>query len=95
MYGVTTILHTHLRSLDFHPHIHVVMPGAGINLKTGLWRVKKMGYLFSHKALAKEDYAERVKIVPYDDGWPGFEEKVLKVQKISKITKGYVFSKFL
>jgi hypothetical protein len=51
--GFTTILHTHSRSLDFHPHIHVLMPGAGINLKTGLWRVKKKGYLFSHKALAK------------------------------------------
>lgn len=51
--GFTTILHTHSRTLDFHPHIHVVMPGAGINLKTGLWRVKKTGYLFSHKALAK------------------------------------------
>ena len=51
--GFTTILHTHSRTLDFHPHIHVVIPGASINLKTGLWRVKKSGYLFSHKALAK------------------------------------------
>jgi hypothetical protein len=51
--GLTTILHTHSRSLDYHPHIHVVMPGASINKKTGLWRVKSSGYLFSHKALAK------------------------------------------
>lgn len=51
--GFTTILHTHSRSLDFHPHIHVVIPAASINLKAGLWRAKTPGYLFSHKALAK------------------------------------------
>ena len=51
--GFTTILHTHSRALDYHPHIHVVMPGASINTKTGLWRVKSSRYLFSHKALAK------------------------------------------
>lgn len=51
--GFTAILHTHLRALNYHPHIHVVMPGASINMKTGLWRVKSADYLFSHKALAK------------------------------------------
>jgi len=29
--------------------------------------------------MPKEDYTERVEVVPYDDGWPGFEEKVLEV----------------
>jgi len=51
--GFTTILHTHSRALGYHPHIHVVMPAASINSKTGLWRVKSSGYLFSHKAPAK------------------------------------------
>ncbi|HDM76351.1 MAG TPA: transposase [Deltaproteobacteria bacterium] len=51
--GFTTILHTHSRALDYHPHIHVVMPGASINSKTGLWRAKSSGYLFNEKALAK------------------------------------------
>jgi hypothetical protein len=32
--GFTAILHTHARNLDFHPHIHVVIPAASINLKT-------------------------------------------------------------
>ncbi len=50
--GFTVVLHTHARNLDYHPHIHVVMPGASINNKTGFWRVKSSGYLFSHKALA-------------------------------------------
>jgi hypothetical protein len=51
--GFTAILHTHTRNLEYHPHIHVVMPGASINRKTGLWRVKNPGYLFNHKAMAK------------------------------------------
>jgi hypothetical protein len=38
--------------LEYHPHIHVVIPGASINMLTGLWR-KKTGYLFNEKALAK------------------------------------------
>jgi len=49
--GFTAILHTHSRALGFHPHIHVVIPGASINTKTGLWKVKS-NYLFSHKAMA-------------------------------------------
>lgn len=51
--GFTAILHTQSRALDYHPHIHVVMPGASINMKTGLWRTKSPSYLFNHKALAK------------------------------------------
>ena len=50
--GFTTILHTHSRRLDFHPHIHVVMPAASINCKTRLWRVKSSKYIFNHKNLA-------------------------------------------
>lgn len=59
--GFTLILHTHSRRLDYHPHIHVVMPAAGINMKTGLWRVKSGKYLFSHKALAKVFRAKLLK----------------------------------
>jgi len=51
--GFTAVLHTHSRALDYHPHIHVVMPAASINAETGLWRVKGGRYIFNHKALAK------------------------------------------
>jgi len=51
--GFTTVLHTHSRRLDFHPHIHVVMPAASINCKTRLWRVKSSKYIFNHANLAK------------------------------------------
>ncbi len=51
--GFTTVLHTHSRRLDFHPHIHVVMPAASINRETKLWRVKSAKFIFYHKNLAK------------------------------------------
>jgi hypothetical protein len=50
--GVIAVLHTHSRRLDYHPHIHVVMPMGVIDQKQRLWRQKNDRYLFSHKALA-------------------------------------------
>ena len=57
--GAITVLHTHSRSLDYHPHVHLVMPAGAINQKKMLWRSKKgegkkkKRYLFNHKAPAK------------------------------------------
>jgi len=59
--GFTAILHTHSRELNFHPHIHVVIPGGSINTKSKLWRVKTGNYLFNHKALAKVFRAKLLK----------------------------------
>lgn len=57
--GAIAVLHTHSRRLDYHPHVHVVMPAAAIDATHGLWRTKttrnkqgQAGYLFNHKALA-------------------------------------------
>ncbi len=50
--GMTMVLHTHSRKLDFHPHIHVVVPGGGIDKRRRQWKKKKGKYLFYHKALA-------------------------------------------
>jgi hypothetical protein len=61
--GAVTVLHTHSRRLDYHPHVHLVMPAAAIDTDQRRWRTKtakhqgktksKTGYLFNHKALAK------------------------------------------
>lgn len=51
--GAIAVLHTHSRKLDFHPHIHVLMPAAAINKKYGLWNNKTGHYLFNKNALAK------------------------------------------
>ncbi len=55
--GAITVLHTHSRRLDYHPHVHLVMPAAAIDELKRLWRTQKgegkSSYLFNHKALAK------------------------------------------
>lgn len=51
--GFTAVLHTHSRRLEFHPHIHVVMPGASINQKDKLWKRKTGKYLYNRKAMAE------------------------------------------
>jgi len=55
MPGAIAVLHTHSRRLDFHPHVHVVMPAGAIDREKQLWRTKKSKkpFLFKHKALAK------------------------------------------
>lgn len=55
--GAIAVLHTHSRRLDYHPHVHLVMPAAAIDTTNRLWRTKskkgKRSYLFNHKALAR------------------------------------------
>lgn len=51
--GAVGMLHTHNRRLDFHPHVHMLMPSGAINTQQQRWRSKKTKYLFNHKALAK------------------------------------------
>ncbi len=57
--GAIAVLHTNTRTLDYHPHVHLVMPAAAIDLQTRRWRTKRprkkssTPYLFNHKALAK------------------------------------------
>ena len=56
--GAIAVLHTHTRRLDYHPHVHLVVPAAVVDAQRKRWRTKrrgkgKGGYLFNHKALAK------------------------------------------
>jgi len=51
--GMTMVLHTNNRRLDFHPHIHVVVPGGGVDKRRRQWKKKKGEYLFNHEAMAK------------------------------------------
>ena len=51
--GLCTVLHTHTRRLDYHPHVHVVVPGGGMNKNRNEWRKIKGNYLFNGRALAK------------------------------------------
>ena len=57
--GAIAVLHTNTRQLDYHPHVHLVMPAAAIDLQARRWRTKRprkkssKPYLFNHKALAE------------------------------------------
>jgi hypothetical protein len=61
--GAIAVLHTNTRRLDYHPHVHLVMPAAAVDGERRQWRTKrakrkgkdepKASYLFNHKALAK------------------------------------------
>ena len=42
--GVVAVLHTHSRALDYHPHIHAVMPAAIVDKLNRLWRTKPGRY---------------------------------------------------
>jgi Putative transposase/Transposase zinc-binding domain/TrwC relaxase len=52
--GTVAVLHTHSRRLNYHPHVHCVVPAAAIDTEQRRWRTKTgKRYLFNHKALAK------------------------------------------
>ncbi len=56
--GAIAVLHTNTRRLDYHPHVHLVMPAAALDHAKKQWRTKRRGktnkvYLFNERALAK------------------------------------------
>lgn len=51
--GMIAVLHTHNRRLDYHPHVHVVVPGGGVDKARKQWKKKRAKYLFNEFALAK------------------------------------------
>ena len=51
--GYCAVLHTHTRRLDYHPHVHIVIPGGAINKARREWRKVKNGYLFNGRTLSK------------------------------------------
>ena len=54
--GAIAVLHTHKRNLGYHPHVHLIMPAAALDLTQRLWHTKKnkkqKSYLFNQTALA-------------------------------------------
>jgi len=51
--GMTAILHTWKQNLDYHPHLHCIIPSGGITTNNK-WKSSPSGgdYLFNHEALA-------------------------------------------
>lgn len=52
--GALTILHTWNQRLQFHPHVHCIIPGGGFSPDGRRWvRLKKLTFLFATKALSR------------------------------------------
>jgi hypothetical protein len=51
--GMTMVLHTHSRRLTFHPHVHVLIPGGGVDQQAQVWKKLSGKYLFNAFGLAK------------------------------------------
>ena len=56
--GATGVLHTHTRELNYHVHIHFIVPAGAIDVKHNLWRKKSGSYLFNGKNLANVFHAK-------------------------------------
>lgn len=50
--AMTAVLHTHTRRLDYHPHLHMIVPAGGVNTRRNEWRKLKGKYLFNGFQLA-------------------------------------------
>lgn len=52
--GVLTILHTWTQLLEFHPHVHCIIPGGGFSPDGERWvRLKRADFLLSTKVLSR------------------------------------------
>jgi len=51
--AMTAVLHTHSRRLDYHPHVHIIVPGGCLNQQRRQWKKLRGKYLFNAFALAK------------------------------------------
>lgn len=51
--GLTAVLHTNNRKLEQHPHIHIIVPGGGIDKSRRQWKKLKGEYLFNGFALGR------------------------------------------
>ena len=61
--AMMAVLHTHSRRLDYHPHIHVIVPGGGVNKRRNEWRKIKGKYLFNGFQLATVFSARLLKAI--------------------------------
>lgn len=58
--GFTAVLHTWNQQLGFHPHIHCIVPGAGLDDRGRFVRVRKPGFLV-HLPLLQAAFRERLR----------------------------------
>lgn len=67
--AMTAILHTHTRRLDYHPHVHIVVPGGGINTQRTQWHKIKGDYLFNGYKLAAAFRGKMLRAIEQSGLW--------------------------
>ena len=63
--GMIAVLHTWGQNLSLHPHLHCIVPGGGIDKKSGKWKNIRVDgkFLFPVKALSKVFRAKYVSLL--------------------------------
>ena len=67
--GFVAVLHTWTQQLEFHPHIHCLVPGAGLNQKGRFVRVKKPEFLL-HLPHLQAAFRQHLYRVLKENHWP-------------------------
>ena len=65
--GLTGVLHTHSRRLDYHPHVHFIVPNGGLSLDKKFWKEKTGKYLFNGRNLARVFRAKFIEAMKTND----------------------------
>jgi hypothetical protein len=92
--AMTAVLHTHSRRLDYHPHVHVIVPGGGVNQRRNEWRKLKGDYLFNGFQLACVFRARLLKAIRKAELTPPTTPKKWVVQ-CQSVGKGLPALKYL
>lgn len=92
--GATAVLHTHTRRLDYHPHLHVVVPAAGVDSRQR-WRRLVGGYLFNGRALARVFRARFLEALRRADLLPPAELPTRWVVQCQRVGSGLPALKYL
>ena len=92
--GMVAVLHTHSRRLDYHPHLHTIIPAGAMDKVANLWRKKEGAYLFNHKALAKVFRGKMLEVIkqaglPMPANYP--EKWVIDCKQVDSGDKAFVY----
>jgi hypothetical protein len=74
--GLTAVLHTWTRELQFHPHVHCIVTGGGLGLDGARWVDSRKKFLFPVKligALFRGKFLDRLRKAHAQGAFAGFE----------------------
>lgn len=102
--GFTAVLHTWNQNMEFHPHVHIVVTGGGLNESQTRWIPARNNFLVPVRALSKKfrgkfihslikAFKERRLVVPDHDDPPQAQDKFHRLMRRLSRQKWVVYSK--